>query len=77
MTLSFRPGMSACAFITEGLYRYLKEHRGEEPVELVLHPDHKRMLCDDLRMRRIDVTYDGCWFKTFRYLKTRAAVRPG
>lgn|GEM_PF-5948926 len=27
MTLSSRPGMSACAFSTEGLYRYLEEHR--------------------------------------------------
>lgn len=32
MTLSFRPGKSARTFTTEGLYRYLTEHRGEEPV---------------------------------------------
>lgn len=37
MTLSFRSGMSAGAIITDGVCRYLKEHRGEEPVEVVLH----------------------------------------
>jgi hypothetical protein len=62
MTLSFRPGMSACAFITDGLYRYLKEHRGEQPVELVLHPEHKRMLRDELHMRCSGIQYDGCEF---------------
>ncbi|VVD28836.1 protein of unknown function [Paraburkholderia dioscoreae] len=37
--------------IADGLCRYLKEHRGEEPVERVLHPERKRKLCNELRMR--------------------------
>ncbi|MFM0341150.1 hypothetical protein [Paraburkholderia fungorum] len=76
MTLSFRPGMSACAFITDGLYRYLKEHRGEQPVELVLHPDHKRMLCDELHMRRSGVHYDECEFNGIPVLEDPCCRTP-
>jgi hypothetical protein len=66
MTLSFRPGMSACAFITDGFSRYLKEHRAEEPVELVLHPEHNRALRDELHMRHAGVMYDGYCFNNIR-----------
>jgi hypothetical protein len=77
MTLGVRPGMSACAFITDGLYRYLKEHRGEEPVELVLHPGHKRMLRKELGIRRSGVTYDGCWFNNIPVLEDPCCRTPG
>jgi hypothetical protein len=69
MTLSFRPDMSACAFIVDGLDRYLKEHEGEEPAELVLHPEHKRVLGDELRVRRAGVTFDLCSFNNIPVLE--------
>jgi hypothetical protein len=68
--------MSAYAFITDALYRYLKEHRGEEPVELVLHPAHKRMLCDELRMRHAGVACDGCWFNNIPVLDDSCCRAP-
>lgn len=37
---------------------YLKEHGGEEPAELVLHPEHIRMLSDELGVRRAGVRFD-------------------
>lgn len=58
----FQPHMSVCAFIVNGVYRYLKEHEGEEPAELVLHPEHKRMLREELREPRAGVEFDGCEF---------------
>ena len=59
--------MSVCAFITDGLCRYLKEHRGEEPAEPVLHPEHKRMFRDEVRAPRAGVIYDGCCFNSIRH----------
>jgi hypothetical protein len=59
MTLSFRLGMSACAFITDGLYRYLKEHWGAGPVELVLRPEHKSVLSDELHVLLTGIAYNG------------------
>lgn len=49
----------ACAFITDWLYRYLKEHGGEEPVGLVLHAAHKRALREELPVPRAGVQFDG------------------
>lgn len=69
MTLSFRAGMSACAFVVDGLYRYLKEHKGEEPVELVLRPEHKRVLSDELRVGGLGVRYDTCSFNNIPVLE--------
>lgn len=69
--------MGVCAYIIDGLYRYLKEHRGEEPAELVLHPEHKRMLCDELQLRHRGAQYDGCEFNGIRCSKPRAAAPPG
>lgn len=76
MTLSLRPGMNACTFIADGLYRYLKEHRGEEPVELVLHPEHKRVLRDELRVPRTGIAYDGCCFKNIPVLEDPCCRTP-
>jgi hypothetical protein len=77
MTLSFRPGMSACASITDGLYRYPKEHRGEEAVELILHPEHKRELRDKLRVPRTGIAYDGCCFNNIPVLEDPCCRTPG
>lgn len=77
MTLAFRPGMGVCSFIIDGLYRYLKEHRGEEPVELVLHPEHKRMLCDELQLRYRGAQYDGCEFNGIPVLEDPCCRSPG
>ncbi|MFM0169224.1 hypothetical protein [Paraburkholderia sediminicola] len=69
MALSFRPDLSACAFIVDGLYRYLKEHEGGEPAERVLHPQHKRVLNDELRVRRAGITYDAYSFNNIAVLE--------
>lgn len=76
MALAFRPGMSACAFITDGIYRYLKEHRGEEPVELVLHPEHKRVLHDEPHTPRSGIQYDGCTFNNILVLEAPCCRTP-
>lgn len=76
MTLSFRPGMSARACITDGLYRYLKAHGGEEPVELVLHPEHRRVSRDELRVPHTGIAYDGCCFNDVRVLEDPCCRTP-
>jgi transposase len=48
MTFGFPPGMSACSLIVDKPYRYLKEYREKEPAELALHPEHRRVLSDEL-----------------------------
>jgi len=76
MTLSFQPRMDVCAFILNGLCRYLKEHEGDEPVELVLHPEHKRMLREELRVPRAGVDFDGCEFNGLPILEAPCCRTP-
>lgn len=76
MTLCFRPDMSACAFIVDGLCRYLKAHGGEEPAELVLHLKHKRALSREVRIPRDGVTYDACCFNDIPVIEDRCCLVP-
>jgi hypothetical protein len=45
-------------------------------VELVLHPEHKRMLRKELSIQRFGVTYDGCWFNGIPVLEDPCCRAP-
>jgi len=45
-------------------------------VELVLHPDHERMLCDELHMRHSDVRYNGREFNGIPVLEEPCCRTP-
>jgi hypothetical protein len=62
MALTFRAGMSAYAFVVNGLYQYLQVHEGREPAELALHPKHRRVLLEELQAPQAGVVFDGCEF---------------